>query len=337
MKVMVVRSPAGLDNVVAEDRPDPGLPGPGEVRVAVHGSSLNFHDFLVAAGQFPSADGRVLLSDAGGIVEAVGPGVAEFEPGDRVVSCFFPNWPDGGARTDVGSFKFVPGDGVDGFAAAYVVRPAAAFTHAPKGWSHAEAATITTAGLTAWRALVADGGLKAGDTVMTLGTGGVSIAALQIAKMMGARVIVTSSSDEKLERVKALGADAVINYRTHPDWGVLARDMTNGQGVDHVIELGGPGTLAQSIEAVRVGGHISLIGVLTGLSGDIPTANLMVKQVRLQGLIVGSRRQQQDYVAALDAAKVKPVVDRTFGLPQLVEAFRHLQSGQHFGKICLDW
>lgn len=337
MKAMVVRAPASLDTVRAEERPDPGQPGPGEIRVAVHGSSLNFHDFLVASGQFPADDGRVLLSDAGGIVEAVGAGVSEFAVGDHVVSCFFPNWPDGGARTDVGSFKFVPGDGVDGFAATHAVRPAAAFTHAPKGWSHAEAATITTAGLTAWRALVADGGLKAGDTILTLGTGGVSIAALQIGKMMGARVIVTSSSDEKLERVKALGADDVINYRTSPNWGAVALEMTRGVGVDHVIELGGPGTLAQSIEAVRVGGHISLIGVLTGMSGDIPTASLMVKQVRLQGLIVGSRRQQQDYVAALDAAGVRPVIDRTFALDQLTDAFRHLQSGRHFGKICIEW
>ncbi len=160
---------------------------------------------------------------------------------------------------------------------------------------------------------MADGGLKAGDTVLALGTGGVAIAALQIAKLMGAAVVVTSSSDAKLERARALGADHTINYRQHPDWGKRARDWTGGRGIDHVLELGGPGTLAQSIEAVRVGGHIALIGVLTGLAGDVPTAALMAKQARLQGLIVGSRRQQQDYVAALDQAEIRPVIDRTFG------------------------
>ena len=308
MKAAILRAPGGLDRIEVHDIPDPGQPGPGQIRIVLHASSLNYHDLLVANGSHPhpTADGRVLMSDGAGVVEAVGVGVAEFRPGDHVVSLFFPQWQDGLPSGHVGGFACTPGDGIDGFAAQYAVRAATAFTHAPRGWSHAEAATITTAGVTAWRALVGDGQIKTGDTVLVLGTGGVSIAALQIAKMMGATVIATSSSDEKLERVRALGADHVINYRQVPDWGKRVRDLTGG-GVDHVVEVGGPGTLAQSIAAVRVGGHISLIGVLTGLQGEVPTVDLLAKQARLQGIMVGSRRQQQDYVAALERSEARPV------------------------------
>jgi NADPH:quinone reductase-like Zn-dependent oxidoreductase len=337
MKAAVVNAPGGLERIELRDLPDPGQPGPGQIRVALHATSLNYHDLLVANGTIPTRDGRVLMSDGAGVVEAVGSGVTEFRPGDHVVSCFFPQWADGAAHELVGNFAGTPGDGIDGFAVQFAVRPASAFTLAPRGWSHAEAATITTAGLTAWRALIADGRLKAGDTVLTLGTGGVSIAALQIAKMMGAIVIVTSSSNDKLERARALGADHCINYRQQPDWGRRVRELTGGKGADHVIEVGGPGTLAQSIEAVRVGGHISLIGVLTGRQGDVPTSVLMARQARLQGLIVGSRRQQQDYVAALTQAGVRPVIDRTFTLDRLADAFRLQQAGGHFGKLCVAW
>lgn len=337
MKAMTVRAPGGLDQLQLVDLPDPGQPGPGQVRVAVRATSLNFHDLLVANGSIPAADNRIPMADGAGVVEAVGPGVTEFKPGDSVVSTFFPQWPAGPAFTAVGSFGQTPGDGADGFAAQYVVRPVSAFTLAPQGWSHAEAATITTAGLTAWRALVGDGGLKAGETVLTLGTGGVSIAALQIAKAMGARVIVTSSSDDKLKRAKALGADHGINYKREPEWSKAVLEYTAGRGVDHVVELGGPGTLAQSIAAVRVGGHISLIGVLTGRQGDVPTALLMARQARVQGLIVGSRLQQQEYVAALEQTGIRPVIDRSFTLEQLAEAFRFQESAEHFGKVVVEW
>lgn len=337
MKAFTVHTPGGLDRLELVDRPDPGEPGPGEIRVALHATSLNYHDLLVASGRSGVEDGRVLMSDGAGVVEAAGDGVDEFQPGDPVVSCFFPQWKAGLPRGSVGGFSRTPGDGVDGFAIPYAVRPATAFTHAPTGWSHAEAATITTAGLTAWRALIVNGHLKAGDTVLTLGTGGVSIFALQIAKLMGAAVIVTSSSDEKLERAKALGADHVINYRKQENWGEKALEWTGGLGVDHVVEVGGPGTLAQSISAVRVGGHISLIGVLTGRLGEIPTAALMAKQARLQGLIVGNRRHQQDYVTALNLSRQRPVIDRTFEFKQLPQAFRYQESGTHFGKICVEW
>jgi NADPH:quinone reductase-like Zn-dependent oxidoreductase len=303
--------------------------------VALHGSSLNYHDLGVATGRLPTEAGRVPLADGAGLVESVGEGVDEFAPGDMVVSCFFPDWQDG--RPTVGDFRRTPGDGIDGFAQEHVVRPANAFTRAPVGFDPIEAATITTAGLTAWRALVVDGKLKAGDTVLLLGTGGVSIWALQLAKLMGARVAITSSSGEKLERAQELGADFLLNYRERRDWGRAVRDWTGGRGVDHVVEVGGPGTLAQSIEAVRVGGHISLIGVLTGAAGEVPTAALMAKQARLQGLIVGSRREQQDFVRALDASTIRPVIDRRFPLEQLADAFRFEMSGSHFGKIGIEW
>lgn len=335
MKGIVLRAPAGLERLELTDLPDPGAPGPGELRVRVHASSLNFHDYGVVTGALPSADGRIPMSDGAGVVEAVGEGVSDFAVGDRVVSCFFPTWQDG--PPVVGDFSTVPGDGVDGYACEWVVRPATWFTPAPRGYSHAEAATLTTAGLTAWRALVVEGRLQAGDTVLVLGTGGVSIFALQLAKAMGARVVATSSSDEKLERLRALGADHTINYRREPDWGGRVRAWSGGRGVEHVIEVGGPGTLPQSIEAVRVGGHIALIGVLTGRSGEVPTAALMRKQVRLQGLVVGSRRQQFAFVRALEATALRPVIDRSFGLAEIAEAFRYEAAGRHFGKLCLEY
>jgi NADPH:quinone reductase-like Zn-dependent oxidoreductase len=331
LKAVIVRTPGGLDRLEVVDLPDPGEPGRGEVRVRVHASSLNYHDFGVASGVLKAEDRRVLLSDAGGVVEAVGADVSDFAVGDHVVSCFFPRWLDG--RPDMRDFSGVPGDGVDGYAREIVLRPASWFTHAPQHFTHVEAATLTTAGLTAWRALVVDAGLRAGDTILVLGSGGVSIFALQFAKAMGARVIATSSSDEKLARFRTLGADHTINYKAEPKWGTAVRDWTGGRGVDHVIEVGGPGTLAQSIAAASVNGHISLIGTLTGRAGEIPTALLMVKQIRLQGLIVGSRRHQLDMIRALDSTRLKPVIDKTFSLAMLAEAFRYEASGAHFGKI----
>lgn len=338
MKAMILKQPGGLEHLQLADRPDPGKPGAGEVRVAIHATSLNFHDLLVANGSIPTEQDRIMMADGAGVVEEVGAGVTDFKPGDHVVSCFFPQWQDGLPLAQVGNFTQTPGDGADGFAAEVVVRPAHHFTLAPRGWRHAEAATITTSGLTAWRALVGDAQIKAGDTIVTLGTGGVSITALQIAKAMGARVIVTSSSDEKLARAKELGADAGINYRSTPEWGKAVQQLTEGKGADVVVELGGPGTMAQSIEAVRVGGHIALIGVLTGFEGVIPTSLLMAKQARIQGLIVGHRRQQQDFVRALEHTGIRPVISDSYGaLSDLPAAFQHQQSAGHFGKITVEW
>lgn len=332
MKAVFLRSPGGLTVGTTDD---PGDPGPGQIRVLIHGSSLNFHDYIVTSGAVPTADGRIPMSDGAGVVESVGEGVTEFVPGDAVVSLFFPQWQSGPAH--VSDFAGTPGDGVDGYAREVVVRPAGWFTHAPRNYSSVQAATLTTAGLTAWRALVVDGGIKAGDTVLTLGTGGVSIFALQIAKIMGATVIITSSSDEKLERARQLGADHTINYKAKPEWGKEVLELTGGRGVDHVIEVGGPGTLPQSLTALAQGGHIALIGVLTGFAGNVPTVVLMAKHARLQGLIVGSREQQQDFVRAIDATGLKPVVDRIFPLEQIADAFQLEASGGHFGKICLEF
>ncbi|MCC4298245.1 zinc-dependent alcohol dehydrogenase family protein [Aurantimonas coralicida] len=335
MRVIQLSKPGGLDQLQLVERDAPGAPGPGEIRVRIRASSLNFHDYGVVSGRMPTEDGRIPMSDGAGTVEAVGDGVSEFTVGDHVVSTFFPLWLDG--EPPVADFRTTPGDGVDGYAREEVVRPAAWFTHAPKGFSHAEAATLTTAGLTAWRALVVDGGIKAGDTVLVLGTGGVSIFALQFARLMGARVIATSSSDDKLERLREMGADHTINYKRDESWGQTVLDLTEGRGVDHVIEVGGPGTLPQSITACRIGGHIALIGVLTGRAGEVPTAALMAKHQRLQGLIVGSRRHQMDMVRAIDAIGLKPVIDRSFALEDIADAFRHEESGAHFGKICLEF
>lgn len=335
MKRITLSKPGGLDQLQMSEAPEPGQPGPGEIRVRVRASSLNFHDYAVVVGAIPTEDDRIPMADGAGTVEAVGKGITEFKPGDNVVSTFFPQWLDGPAPID--NFSTTPGDGEDGYARELVVRPANWFTHAPKGYSHAEAATLTTAGLTAWRALVVNGGLKAGDTVLTLGTGGVSIFALQFAKMMGATVISTSSSDDKLTRLRELGADHTINYKTTPAWGAKVQELTNGEGVDHVIEVGGPGTLPESIDAVRIGGHISLIGVLTGREGEVPTAKLMAKQARLQGLIVGSRAHQQEMIRAIEANDMHPILDKSFGLEDIADAFRHEESGRHFGKICLEF
>ncbi|WP_349295550.1 NAD(P)-dependent alcohol dehydrogenase (plasmid) [Thioclava sp. 'Guangxiensis'] len=333
MKQMSIKAPGGLDRLVLAEVPEPRAPQAGEITVRLHATSLNFHDYRVCSAENGAADGRVPMADGAGVVLAVGEGVQEYAVGDHVVACFFPDWQDGVARPS--DFSRVPGDGIDGYAREAVTRPANWFTPAPKGWSHAQAATITTAGLTAWRALVVDGGLKAGDTVAVLGTGGVSIYALQLAKAMGATVLATTSSEAKMAQLKELGADHVINYRKTPDWGAEMVRLTGGRGVDLVVEVGGPATLAQSIAAGRPGAHLALIGVLTGISGEIPTATLMRKQQRLQGLIVGSRQHQLDFVKALEALDITPVIDRTFPLEELANAFRHQESGAHFGKICV--
>lgn len=335
MKAMRINAPGGLDRLEEVELADPGRPGAGEIRVRLHATSLNNHDHRVVLGETGVVDGRIPMADGAGIVEAVGAGVDAFAVGDAVVSLFHPTWPAG--PPTIGDFSQTPGDGVDGYAREIAVRPAEWFTRAPAGWSHAEAATLTTAGTTAWRALVGDGGLKAGDIVLVLGTGGVSIFALQMARSMGATVIATTSSEAKAERLSQLGAAKVVNYRKDDEWGRTVSDWTGGRGVDHVVEIGGAGTLPQSIAAVRVGGHIALIGGTAGRSGDIPLTSLCVKQIRLQGLTVASRADQQDMVRGLEATGLKPVIDRSFPLERLADAFRHQASGGHFGKIVVEF
>ncbi len=333
MKIAAVKKPGGLDNIEIRDA-EPRAPGPGEIQVRVKASSLNFHDLVVVQGLLPVDDGRIPMSDGAGDVIAVGEGVTRFKEGDQVLSTFFPNWRDG--PTALEKLIGVPGDHVDGFGAEIVTMPAAAFTRLPKGYSHAEAATLTCAALTAWRAVFVEAQVKPGDWVLTQGTGGVSIFALQLAKAAGANVISTSSSGEKLERLKDLGADHLINYKEDPNWGQTAKTITGGVGVDEVVEIGGPGTMQQSITASRIGGHISLIGVLTGMAGEVPTAQLMSSNVTLKGITVGSIKEQEDMIAAIDANGIKPVIDSHFPLDEIANAFAHQVSQKHFGKICLD-
>ncbi len=294
MKAIKLKGSVGLERLTVVEVDEPNAPQEGEILVRLHGSSLNYHDYLAVLGKIPAADGLIPLSDGAGIVERIGEGVSDFAVGDHVVSCFFPEWQNGEAVPS--RVAKIPGDSLDGYAREKVVRPANWFTRAPKNYSHTEAATLTTAGLTAWRALVNDGPLKAGETVLTLGTGGVSLFALQFSKMMGALTIVTSSSDEKLARARAMGADHTINYKQYPNWADQVLDRTDGRGVDHVIEVGGPDTLPQSINACRISAHIAFIGVLTGFSGVIPTATLLTRQVRLQGVQVGNRQQQIEMI-----------------------------------------
>jgi NADPH:quinone reductase-like Zn-dependent oxidoreductase len=332
MKAVVVQRPGTSDPLEVVDVPDPGNPPPGHVRVRVHGSSLNFHDAMVIGDPATSA-GHVPLADGAGVVEAIGAGVTDLASGDAVFAAFTPDWADGAPTRD--HFPVTPGIGAPGYAREIVVAPARHFTIAPRNWSAHEAATLTVAGLTAWRAVIADAHVKPGDVVLVLGTGGVATFAVQFAKMAGAAVVVTSSSDSKLERVKAIGADHLVNYRQVPQWGRRVAKLTGG--ADVVVELGGSGTLSQSIDAARVGALISLIGVLDGTSGAVPTGALTMKQIRLHGVVVGSRRHQQDMVAALDEQNVRPVVDRTFGLDELPSAVDYFRSAQHVGKVALSW
>ncbi|MFK7914408.1 MAG: NAD(P)-dependent alcohol dehydrogenase [Pseudomonadales bacterium] len=334
MRAIKLQKPGGLEKLSVVDV-EPRNTGYGEIQVRVNASSLNYHDYAVVSGMLPVSDGRIPMSDGAGTITAVGEGVSDFQVGDAVVSCFFPNWLDGTPTTP--KLVGVPGDHADGFAAEFVTAPATAFTRAPAAYSAAQSATLTCAALTAWRGLMVEAQIKPGDTVLTQGTGGVSIFALQFAKAAGCRVLSTSSSDAKLEQLRALGADELINYKDTPKWGKRVRELTDGRGVDVVVEIGGAGTLPQSIDAVCVNGHISLIGILAGFAGEIPTAALFGKNATLKGITVGSRAQQQAMVAAIDANAIEPVIDSSYPLEGIADAFRHQESQKHFGKIVLEY
>ena len=333
MQAMKLTAPGGLDKLGLTDieaRP----PGPGEIQVEVKASSLNFHDYVVVTGLLPVEDGRIPMSDGAGIVTAVGEGVDGFKEGDRVLSHFFPQWRDGPATLQ--KIQGIPGDNVDGFASRSVTMPAAAFSHMPSNLDFEQAASLTCAGLTAWRALMVETHLRPGDWVLVQGSGGVSIFALQFARMMGCRVIATSSSDDKLQRLESLGADHLINYKSTPDWGDQVLALTGGHGADLVVEVGGSGTVGQSVRAVAFSGCISMIGVLTGFTGEVPTAELFQKNARISGITVGSQAHQRDMIAAVEANGLMPVIDSSYPLEALADAFRHQESQQHFGKICIS-
>ncbi len=334
MRAIRIGHPATLDNLQYSTA-EPVAPGPGEIQVQIHAASLNFRDNLVATGFFPAMEGLIPLSDGAGDVVEVGAGVTEFKRGDKVVSTFHPAWFDG--HRERAQLNNSPGGPAHGYACEWATRPVSHFTHAPAGLSAVESATLTCAGVTAWRALITDGHVSPGTTVLIQGSGGVSLFALQFAKAAGATVIATSSSADKLARLQGLGADHVINHRQVEKWGQAVLDLTGGLGVDHIVEVGGPNTLPQSLVAARTGAHISIIGAVAGFKTDqMPFAIVQAKRLRLQGVTVGSRRDQVDMVRAIEAHDIRPVVDRTFRLDQLADAFRYLQSGQHFGKICID-
>lgn len=332
MKAAKVRLPATLESLSIEQMPEPAVE-PGKVKVRWHALSLNFHDYAVAAGLMPTCEGRVPISDGAGEVVEVGSGVTAWKRGDRVLSLFFPDWQDGPPTAE--TTRRLGGDSTDGCAVEYSVVDPATLTPMPRGYSYAEAATLPCAALTAWRALVEIGRIKAGDTVLVEGTGGVSIFALQFAKAFGATVYATSSSPKKLERLRLLGADHVFDYRADPAWGEAVARLSNG-GVDHVIDVGGAATLAQSIAAVRVDGSVVLIGILGGLQAEINLAQWMIKQQHIRPVAVGSRSMQIDMVRFLDERSLRPVIDSTFPLDRLGEAFRYQLSGQHFGKIVIQ-
>ena len=327
----------GIDNLaqVGREKPKAGL---GQIVFKVKAASLNYRDLMTVTGRYnpKMALPRVPLSDGAGEVVEVGEGVTRVKAGDRVAAAFFPKWIDGSITPEFA--KSALGGVVDGTLAEYVAINAEGVVHIPEHLSFEEAATLPCAAVTAWNSLVVAGKLKAGDTVLVQGTGGVSIFGLQFAKVFGARVIATSSSDEKLKRVRELGADETINYKETTDWDQRVLELTDGRGVDHVVEVGGAGTLNRSINAIRPGGGtIGMIGVLTGRSGEINTGAILMKGVRLQGIYVGSRKMFEDMNQAIEVSKMKPVVDRVFSFGEAREALKFMESGSHFGKIVIKF
>jgi NADPH:quinone reductase-like Zn-dependent oxidoreductase len=331
MKAYEIGTSGGIDALKMVERPTP-KPGHGQVLVRIRATSLNYRDLIIAKGGLGKREKSLIpLSDGAGEVVEVGPDVTRVRTGDRVAPIFTQTWLGG----DIGrNLPSALGGEVDGVLAEYVVLDQDGLVHFPDHLSFEEAATLPCAAVTAWNALISVGQLKAGDTVLVMGTGGVSIFALQFARITGARVIATSSSDAKLARLREMGAADVINYRTTPAWGKRAFEMT-AHGVDHVIEVGGAGTLANSFEAVRPGGRISLIGLLTGFGGEFNPLVVLFKSVCFQGIRVGSREMFEAMNRAIAAAQLRPVIDHTFPFAEAPDAYRYLESGAHFGKVCI--
>ena len=330
MKAYEIVSPEGIDALNLAERPEP-RPGPVQVLVRLRANAINYRDLLNILN--PPARGiaypRIPNSDGAGEVLETGEGVSRFKPGDRVAGAFFQRWTAGGITAE--AMASALGGPIDGLLAEQAVLEQDGLVPIPEHLSFEAAATLPCAALTAWHILVEMGRMKAGDTVLILGTGGVSIFALQFARLQGARAIVTSSSDEKLTRASELGAWRTINYRSNPDWEQAVLELTGGRGVDIVVEVGGAGTLQKSIEAVRVGGRIGLVGVLTG--GEINPTRVMSKSVRLQGIYVGSRAMFENMNRAITAAELKPVIHKTFAFAEARAAYHHMQAAGHFGKI----
>jgi NADPH:quinone reductase-like Zn-dependent oxidoreductase len=334
MEAWEIRSGFGIENLAMTERPAP-VPGPQQVLVRMKAWSLNYRDLLVVKGLYnPKLKmPMVPLSDGAGEVSALGPGVTRVKVGDRVAGMFMQKWLAGELTDAAGKSSL--GGGNDGVLAEQVVLHEDGISPIPEHLSFEEAATLPCAGLTAWHALICEGHLRAGDVVLVQGTGGVSLFALQFARLHGARVLVTSSSDDKLKRAAELGASAGCNYKTNPDWDKWAIQQTGGAGVDHVVEVGGAGTLPWSLRAVRAGGRVSLIGVLAGGGGEISLFPVLMKNITVQGIFVGSREMFEAMCRGISAGRLRPVIDRRFPFDQAREALRHMESASHFGKICL--
>lgn len=335
MKVIQIQGGYGLTHVKQAERQIP-VPGPNEVLIKVRAVSLNSRDLGVIAGFYQPdlSNPLVLTSDAVGEVVALGAQASRFSIGQRVSGIFTQSWISGEATQ--ANWISTLGSPLDGMLAEYVVLPEQGLVQVPEYLTDAEAATLPCAGVTAWHAIIEEGNVKAGDTVVVQGTGGVSLFALQFAKLQGASVIVTSSSDEKLEKARQLGADFGINYRVHPEWEKEVLKLTEGRGADHIIDVGGAATLNQSITAIRVGGRISIVGLLSGGSVEgFHVVPAILRRARLQAINVGSREMFESMNRAITKHKLRPVIDRVFPFEQAIDAFDYFEHGSYFGKICI--
>jgi len=333
MQTWEIVSGDGVDALKLVERETP-IPGPGQVRVRMNANSINYRDLITieGAGARKLPFSIVPNSDGAGVITAVGEGV-KLKEGDRVTSCFFEEWVAGEISAPVMASAL--GGARQGVLAEEVILPEDGVIHTPAGLTDEEASTLPCAALTAWHALTLPRPVKAGETVLLLGTGGVSVFAQQFCTMMGARTIVTSSSDDKLEKMKSLGAGEVINYRTNPEWDAAVLELTGGSGVDRVVEVGGPGTFDRSVNAVRVGGIIGLIGVLTGMSGATNPTSIMRKSITVRGIYVGSRAMFGDMNRAIEAHNLKPMIDQTFDFKDARSAYHAMRGAGHFGKLVI--
>ena len=325
----------GIENLTKVERDEPQLRA-GEVLVKFHAASLNYRDLMIVKGLYnpKMALPRVPLSDGAGEIAAVGETVTQWKIGDRVTPAFMPTWTGGVGKAQYQ--KEALGGDVDGCLREFGAFPASGVVKIPDILSYEEAATLPCAAVTAWNALAISGNLTAGETVLTQGTGGVSVFAAQFAAAFGARVIATSSSDEKLEKIRKLGARDLINYKTTPDWDKEVFNLTDKTGVDHIVEVGGAGTLEKSLKAVKAGGHIAVIGILSGAGAINPTPILM-KAVKMQGIYVGSVEMFEAMNRAIVQNNIKPQIDKIFGFDEAQLAFKYMESAQHFGKIVIKF
>lgn len=334
MRAVEIREAFGLDNLALAERPEP-RPGSGQVLLRMRAASLNYRDLMMVKGEYNPRQRLPLIpcSDGVGEIVEVGEGVTRVQPGDRVCGIFAQRWLAGEPTRE--RIRATLGGPLDGTLAEWMVLPEEGVVKVPAHLTDEEAAALPCAAVTAWNAVVGEGAVKAGQTVLVQGTGGVSIFALQFAKLFGARVIVTSSQDEKLERARELGADEGINYRETPNWGAQVKELTGGVGADLVVEVGGAGTLEQSLQAVRIGGTISLIGVLAGGAPQIRLTSIFMQKIRVQGILVGHRDSFEEMNRAIAHHHLRPVIDRVFPLEETRPAFDHMAAGGHFGKIAV--